>query len=150
LGSCLTGHDSHLEFLLRLEDFRQHPVRQVSTAPDRNHMQPAMTQIAPLLACIFLLVAATQTVHASTASGQLCWTVGKYDNTVFIAGIDGREDRAASFASLIEISGVEAPPAKCASLPVAGYRALRALLVEEWMDAELEVIDTTYLSDLDY
>jgi hypothetical protein len=51
---------------------------------------------------------------------------------------------------LLEISAIDAFPVQCATLPVAAYRALRALLVEEWMDAELEVIDTTFLSDLDY
>lgn len=109
-----------------------------------------MTQTARILACVFLFGTANQAAHASSTSGQLCWAIGKLDNTVYFAGIEGREDRSASFASLIEISGIEAFPVKCSTLPLAGYRALRALLVEEWMEAELEVIDTTFLSDLDY
>jgi hypothetical protein len=110
-----------------------------------------MDMVARILACTFLLFAATQTARsADTPTGQLCWAVGKFDNTVYFAGIEGREDRSASFASLIEISAIEAFPVKCLTLPLASYRALRAMLVEEWREAELEVIDTTFLSDLDY
>jgi hypothetical protein len=110
-----------------------------------------MNKAAHLLAGAFLLIAATQIAHsASITTGQLCWTIGKFDNTVYFAGIEGREDRSASFASLIEISGIDAFPVTCAMQPVAEYRALRALMLKEWRDAELEVIDTTFLSDLDY
>jgi hypothetical protein len=110
-----------------------------------------MIHIARALFCAFLFVATMPSAFgANTTSGQLCWAVGKLDNTVYFAGIEGRDDRSASFAALIEISAIDAFPAQCATLPVAAYRALRALLVEEWMDAELEVVDTTFLSDLDY
>jgi len=110
-----------------------------------------MEMVPRILACTFLLFAATQPARsADTTTGQLCWAVGEFDNTVYFAGIEGREDRSASFASLIEISGIEAFPAKCLTLPLASYRALLAMLVEEWREAELEVVDTTFLSDLDY
>jgi len=109
-----------------------------------------MNKVARILACTFLLLATQTALGSNKISGQLCWTIGKFDNTVYFAGIEGREDRSASFASLIEISGIEAFPVTCAILPVAEYRALRALMVKEWRDAELEVIDTTFLSDLDY
>jgi hypothetical protein len=110
-----------------------------------------MIHIIRALFCAFLFVATTPSAFgANIASGQLCWAVGKFDSTVYFAGIEGREDRSASFASLIEISAIDAFPVQCATLPIAAYRALRALFVEEWMEAELEVIDTTFLSDLDY
>jgi hypothetical protein len=110
-----------------------------------------MTCTARIFACVVSFCTAAQTAHgAGNASGQLCWAIGRLDNTVYFAGIEGREDRSASFSSLIEISGIESFPVKCSTLPLAGYRALRAPLVEEWMEAELEVIDTTFLSDLDF
>jgi hypothetical protein len=110
-----------------------------------------MIHIIRALFCASLFVATMPSAFGATVtSAQLCWAVGKFDNTVYLAGIEGREDRSASFASLVEISGIDAFPVKCSTLPVADYRALRAVLVEEWMDAELEVIDTTFLSDLDY
>jgi hypothetical protein len=123
----------------------------MSTASNRNQLQTPMTRIASILACAFVSIIAPQIARAADVkTGQLCWAVGKLDNTVYFAGIEEREDRSASFASLIEISGIEAFPVKCLTLPLASYRALRDLLVQEWKDAELEIIDTTFLSDLDY
>ena len=110
-----------------------------------------MTFLALALAPLLLMTAATPpAVAADRDTGQLCWAIGKFDQTVYFAGIERREDRSASFASLIEISGLETFPVRCATLPVADYRRLRRRFIAEWKEAELEVIDTTYMSDLDY
>ena len=103
------------------------------------------------LAAILLITAAAPPALASDReTGQLCWAIGKHDDTVYFAGIEGREDRSASFASLIEISALETFPARCVTLPVKDYRRLRRQYIREWREAELEVVDTTYMSDLDY
>lgn len=104
--------------------------------------------LTPLL--LMMTAAAPPAPAADRDTGQLCWAIGKFDQTVYFAGIEGREDRSASFASLIEISGLETFPVRCATLPVADYRRLRRRFIAEWKEAELEVIDTTYMSDLDY
>lgn len=108
------------------------------------------THLVRALACTFLLSALDPALAADRETGQLCWAIGKHDQTVYFAGIEEREDRSASFASLIEISGLETFPPRCATLPVADYRELRRQYIAEWKQAELEVIDTTYMSDLDY
>lgn len=105
---------------------------------------------ARALAHAFLFTSALQSAAADGTTGQFCWALGKLDGAVYFAGIEGREDRSASFASLIEISAIEADPPTCETLPTRDYRALRQQLVEQWAMAELEVIDTTFLSDLDY
>jgi hypothetical protein len=108
-----------------------------------------MTLLAHALAHL-LLVMAPVSPAADRDTGQLCWAIGRLDDTVYFAGIEGREDRSESFASLIDISGLETFPARCVTLPVKDYRRLRRQLIAEWKHAELEVIDTTYMSDLDY
>jgi hypothetical protein len=110
-----------------------------------------MTRLIYTFACVLLFAALIRpALAADRETGQLCWAVGKFDDAVYFAGIEGREDRSASFKSLIEISGVEAFPVRCKTLPVADYRDLRARLVRDWKEMELEVIDTTFMSDLDY
>jgi len=110
-----------------------------------------VTRLVRALMALFLVTAAAPPVLASDRdTGQLCWAIGRLDDTVYFAGIEGREDRSASFASLIEISGLETFPPSCLTLPVNDYRSLRQQSIAEWRQAELEVIDTTYMSDLDY
>lgn len=109
-----------------------------------------MRHLACALVFALLFAAAQPALASDRETGQLCWAVGKLDDTVYYAGVEEREDRSESFASLIEISALETHPVKCAILPVAEYRALRLQLVSAWRGAELEVVDTTYMSGMDY
>lgn len=77
---------------------------------------------------------------------QFCWALGKLDNTVYFAEAETREDRQASFDQLLEISGIDHHPAQCRRSDVS----VRARLLKEWRDSELQAVDTTFLSDLDY
>ena len=118
--------------------------------PNDNFGMP-MTLLAHALTHLLLVTAPVPpALTADRDTGQLCWAIGRLDDTVYFAGIEGREDRSESFASLIDISGLETFPARCVTLPVKDYRRLRQQLIVEWQQAELEVIDTTYMSDLDY
>ena len=107
--------------------------------------------LAPALAgagilIISLLVPQT----ASAAHGQFCWAVGSYDRTVYFASIEDREDRSRSFHDLLYISGIEFTACRCVLQDLADHRSFRSEMVESWRRAELEVVDTNFLSDLDY
>ena len=81
---------------------------------------------------------------------QFCWAVGKLDDTVYFAEAEGREDRQASFVTLIEISGIDYRRVECRISDSRSHRLARAELMKNWSESELEIIDTTFLSDLDY
>ena len=61
-----------------------------------------------------------------------------------------REDRQASFEALLEISGIDHRAVNCSTTDMASFRLSRAALVKDWLESEFEVVNTTYLSDLDY
>ena len=84
------------------------------------------------------------------ASVQFCWALGKFDNTIYFAEVEGREDRQASFMALIEISGIDHDRVECRISDSRSYRLARAELMKSWSDSELEIVNTTFLSDLDY
>lgn len=88
--------------------------------------------------------------ESKETSAQLCWAVGKYDHTVYFAEIEGREDRQASFARLMEISGLDHRSLECRIQDLASHRATRATLMKQWRESEFEIVNTTFLSDLDY
>ena len=100
--------------------------------------------IAVLLAPISALAAADQ------AHIQFCWTIGKFDHTVYFAEVENREDRQASFEALLEISGIDHHAVKCNTSDLTSFRLARAALVRDWLESEFEVVNTTFLSDLDY
>ena len=77
---------------------------------------------------------------------QLCWVQGRYDLTIYYAEIEGREDRSESFAELLRISGIDFDDVHCKTALAARERAQ---LFEAWRRRELEIIDTTFMSDLD-
>jgi hypothetical protein len=89
---------------------------------------------------------------AATGHGhiQFCWTIGKFDHTVYYAEVENREDRQASFESLLDISGIDHHAVKCNTTDLASFRLSRAALVQDWLESEFEVVNTTFLSDLDY
>ena len=100
--------------------------------------------IAVLLAPIPALAAADQ------AHIQFCWTIGKFDHTVYYAEVENREDRQASFEALLEISGIDHHAVKCNTSDLTSFRLTRPALVRDWLKSEFEVVNTTFLSDLDY
>ena len=76
--------------------------------------------------------------------------LGKFDDTVYFAEAEGREDRQASFMTLIKISGIEYDRVECRVADIKSHRRTRAELMKDWSASEFEIVNTTFLSDLDY
>jgi hypothetical protein len=100
--------------------------------------------IAALLAPVSAFAVANQT------RVQLCWAMGKHDHTIYFAEVENREDRQASFDTLLELSGIDHHPVKCSTADPTAHRAARAELLKNWLQSEFEIVNTTFLSDLDY
>jgi hypothetical protein len=81
---------------------------------------------------------------------QFCWAMGKFDHTIYYAEIENREDRQASFDSLLEISGIDHHAVSCTISAPATHHPARAALFKTWRESEFEIVNTTFLSDLDY
>jgi hypothetical protein len=81
---------------------------------------------------------------------QFCWAMGKFDHTIYFAEVENREDRQASFDSLLEISGIDHQTVNCTTSDTATHRQARAVLFKDWRESEFEIVNTTFLSDLDY
>ncbi|ETR79062.1 hypothetical protein X566_10730 [Afipia sp. P52-10] len=103
-----------------------------------------------VLAVMAVGIARTSPVQAEPAQAQFCWAFGRYDDTVYYAAIEGREDRSASFAELLEISGIDHFGALCPMQGISQHRLTKTRMLGAWKAAEFEVVDTTFLSDLDY
>jgi hypothetical protein len=102
-----------------------------------------------------LLIAALSVPNLAYAAAdqdrvQFCWAMGKFDHTIYFAEIENREDRQASFDALLEISGIDHHAVKCSISDAATYRLARAGLFKSWLESEFEIVNTTFLSDLDY
>ncbi|WP_156908474.1 hypothetical protein [Bradyrhizobium murdochi] len=81
---------------------------------------------------------------------QFCWATGKFDHTIYFAEVGNREDRQASFDTLLEISGIDHHAVKCTTSDIETHRLTRAQLMKGWLESEFEIVNTTFLSDLDY
>ena len=81
---------------------------------------------------------------------QFCWAMGKFDHTIYFAEVGNREDRQASFDTLLDISGIDHHAVKCTTSDIETHRLARAQLMKVWSDSEFEIVNTTFLSDLDY
>lgn len=81
---------------------------------------------------------------------QFCWAMGKFDHTIYFAEVENREDRQASFDTLLEISGIDHRTVNCTTSDPATHRRTRAALFRDWRESEFEIVNTTFLSDLDY
>ena len=81
---------------------------------------------------------------------QFCWAMGKHDHTIYFAEVENREDRQASFDALLEISGIDHDAVNCSTSDSATHRLARAKLMKNWRESEFEIVNTTFLSDLDY
>jgi hypothetical protein len=102
-----------------------------------------------------LLTAALLVPNFAHATGQqdhvqFCWAMGKFDHTIYFAEVENREDRQASFDSLLEISGIDHHAVNCTTSDMATHRQARAALFKDWRESEFEIVNTTFLSDLDY
>lgn len=110
----------------------------------------ASCSIVHMLVLAPLLAANPARAETNEVSAQLCWAVGKYDHTVYFAEAEGREDRQASFANLMEISGIDHRSLECRIQDLKSHRLARAVLMKQWRESEFEIVNTTFLSDLDY
>ena len=81
---------------------------------------------------------------------QFCWAMGKFDHTIYFAEVENREDRRESFDALLEISGIDHLVVKCSTSDFATHRLARAELFKNWRESEFEIVNTTFMSDLDY
>jgi hypothetical protein len=61
-----------------------------------------------------------------------------------------RAQRQASFDTLLELSGIDHHPVKCSTADSTTHRLARAELLKNWLQSEFEIVNTTFLSDLDY
>ncbi|MBR1121419.1 hypothetical protein JQ628_07815 [Bradyrhizobium lablabi] len=109
--------------------------------------------IASSLVLQWLLLAVPAAPALSAADGtrvQFCWALGKFDHTVYFAEAEVREDRQTSFTELLDISGIDHDLVECRLSDSGSFRSVRAELMKTWADSEFEIINTTFLSDLDY
>jgi len=81
---------------------------------------------------------------------QFCWAMGKFDHTIYFAEVENREDRQASFDTLLEISGIDHHAVNCSMSDASTHRQARATLFKNWRESEFEIVNTTFMSDLDY
>ncbi len=76
--------------------------------------------------------------------------MGKFDHTIYFAETENRENRQADFDELLEISGIDHHPVQCRFSEALSHQETRVSLFREWREAELEIVNTTFMSDLDY
>jgi len=111
-----------------------------------------MNRFAPIIR--LLLTAALLAPNLACATEQdrvqFCWAMGQHDHTIYFAEVENREDRQASFDALLEISGIDHHAVKCSTSDLATHRSTRAALFKNWRESEFEIVNTTFLSDLDY
>jgi hypothetical protein len=106
--------------------------------------------IIRLLSIATLLAPGAAFADAAQAHVQFCWAMGKFDHTIYYAEIENREDRQASFDELLEISGIDHQAVKCSTTDSTSHRSARVKLMKDWLESEFEIVNTTFLSDLDY
>jgi len=106
--------------------------------------------IIRLLLISALLAPGEAFADAGQAHVQFCWAMGKFDLTIYFAEVENREDRQTSFDELLEISGIDHHAVKCSTSDSATHRLARAQLMKNWLESEFEIVNTTFLSDLDY
>jgi hypothetical protein len=111
--------------------------------------KPAWRFLFIALLLISALYASPPTL-AGNAHVQFCWAMGTFDHTIYFAEAENREDRQVSFGQLLEISGIDHHALQCRVSDPQSLQAIRAGLFREWRESELEIVNTTFLSDLDY
>lgn len=131
-----------------------HETQRIANSDDWNRVMTSRIT-GPLAPVSLLLVATLLAPGLARAGGdqtriQFCWAMGAHDNTIYFAEVENREDRQASFDTLLEISGIDHVAVKCTMSDVATHRSTRARLMKDWRESEFEIVNTTFLSDLDY
>ena len=111
-----------------------------------------MNRFAPVIRLLLIaaLLVPTLAYAADQDRVQFCWAMGKHDHTIYFAEVENRGDRQASFDTLLEISGIDHLAVKCSTSDLATHRLARAELFKNWRESEFEIVNTTFLSDLDY
>jgi hypothetical protein len=111
-----------------------------------------MNRFAPVnrLLLTAALLVPTLAYAADEDRVQFCWAMGKHDHTIYFAEVENREDRQASFDALLEISGIDHNAVKCSTSDAPTHRLARAALFTDWRESEFEIVNTTFMSDLDY
>jgi hypothetical protein len=136
---------------------RHHAVAASGPDTSNNVWNRAMTprimnRFAPIIR--LLLTAALLAPNLAYATDQdrvqFCWAMGQHDHTIYFAEVENREDRQASFDTLLEISGIDHHAVKCSTSDLATHHSARAALFKNWRESEFEIVNTTFLSDLDY
>lgn len=110
----------------------------------------AFSPVVRLLLITALFVPNLAHAAADQPHVQFCWAMGKHDHTIYFAEMENREDRQASFDTLLEISGIDHHAVKCTTSDQATHLSARARLMKDWRESEFEIVNTTFLSDLDY
>lgn len=103
-----------------------------------------------LLTGLLSVAVAPMRAFASDETVQFCWASGKFDETIYFAETNNRNDRRGSFEQLLEISGIEYQAVRCYIVDSASHQRTHKLLLDEWRKFKLSVVNTTFLSDLDY
>ena len=114
---------------------------------------PTVNTFSPVIRLLLisaLFVANSAYAAAEQPHVQFCWAMGTHDHTIYFAEIENREDRQASFDTLLEISGIDHHAVKCTTSDQATHISARARLMKDWRESEFEIVNTTFLSDLDY
>ena len=128
-----------------IEQFRRNNFPAPAFFGQRDHQPRHSIALGTILLAPIPALAAADPAHI-----QFCWTIGKFDHTVYYAEVENREDRQASFEALLEISGIDHHAVKCNTSDLTSFRLTRPALVRDWLKSEFEVVNTTFLSDLDY
>ena len=110
----------------------------------------APTRIIALAFWALLYLFGIDRSAGDSATFQFCWALGALDKTAYIAEAEGADDRRSSFADLIEVSGIDHRDLQCHTMAMLSYRAFRDGIVAQWKKDGLEIVNTTFLSDLDY
>jgi len=91
-----------------------------------------------------LLIAALLVPNLANAAAetyvQFCWAMGKHDHTIYFAEVENREDRQASFDTLLEISGIDHHAVNCSMSDASTHRQARATLFKDWREFEFEIV----------
>jgi hypothetical protein len=109
----------------------------------------ALVPVIQLLFLAALPAASPAFADADAVRVQFCWAVGKFDKTIYFAEAEDREDRKTSFEALIKISGIDHYAIECRSSDLKSHRLERIDLMKRWSESEFEIINTSFLSDLD-
>ena len=111
-----------------------------------------ISRFAPVIGLLLTAVLpGPNSAHAADQDRvQFCWAMGKFDHTIYFAEVENREDRQASFDTLLEISGIDHHAVKCSTSDLATHRLAHMELFKNWRESEFEIVNTTFMSDLDY